>query len=340
MSLENISATVCIGFAAVMWLQPLPASAERILYLDAAAPGILPGVVWADQTTNEYDFVNRGAIHNPGLKSYTLDNPHGAAGQFLEGSLAHEAAFDFERDSAWSVVVYAKQNGDGQHTEGVLSKVPANQNMGWEFAWRKHDWGWYEFVRANTNADRSYKRVDSGSIDLNWHLVVITCTGPDISNVSIYEDGVDFSFADAYTGEPQVGTSILNDEPVRIGYEPFSGAAPQGAYFTGEIGFIEIWNEALPEQYAVDRWNGGSPARATVSPDRPQIVFQSVQRAAATGLIFQSVFGERYELQSTTETNPPNWTAAGLTLEGTGGQLTAVDPAGVSTQKTYRVLRK
>jgi len=47
--------------AAGVGLNALPAQAERILYVDAAAPGSLPDFFWTDLTTNEYDFISTGS---------------------------------------------------------------------------------------------------------------------------------------------------------------------------------------------------------------------------------------------------------------------------------------
>jgi predicted ester cyclase len=55
-------------------------------------------------------------------------------------------------------------------------------------------------------------------------------------------------------------------------------------------------------------------------------------------LEFVSDAGQSYRLEFTT--NPTNviWQDAGFTIEGDGGTLLAFDPAGVDTQKTYRII--
>ena len=306
-----------------------PAAASgRIFYVDAALPGPDPAATWTDWAGGA-DMQNHGAVHNPALASYTFDGSN----TFMEGSVAHESRFDFERDHEWSLVVYAKANGDGQHTEGILSKVSVAANMGWQLAWRKHEFGWYEMVRAHHNGDRSYRRADSGSADLDWHLAVISMTGPHISHVAVYEDG-GASLPDIFLLEPQVSGSMLNDEPLRIGLDPFTGADPKGAYFHGEIGFIEIWDEALPRQYAIDRWNGGNPARGL----GPEAEIGGLEIAANRVFLLDTVAGFTYRLESALDGPTPDWVPAGLTLSGNGGVMRFMDPAGHSTQRVYRVL--
>ena len=89
-------------------------------------------------------------------------------------------------------------------------------------------------------------------------------TSGGIHGVNAYEDGSTTSLTQCYFPEQQVDGSMLNDEPLRIGLDPFTGGGfsnGQGALFDGEIGFIEIWNEELPPDYSASRWNDGQPAR-------------------------------------------------------------------------------
>jgi hypothetical protein len=304
-----------------------PSFAGRIFFVDASVPGPDPANTWKD-FGGDADLQNMGAVYNLGLSSYTFNG----STSFMQGDVADESLFDFGRNDSWSLVVYAKANGDGQHTDGIVSKVPALTNMGWELAWRKSDQGWYEMVRANHNGNRSYRRADSSSADNNWHLLVLIMTGPSISNVAVYEDGGP-NLPDAYFGEQTVTASMLNNEPLRIGFEPFTGGQ-QGAYFNGEIGFIEIWDTALTQQYAIDRWNGGNPVRG-IGFD---VSVSGLESATETVFPVDTVSGLTYRVEYTLDGGTPTWTPAGVSVIGNGNIMHLFDPSGYSTQRTYRII--
>ena len=57
------------------------------------------------------------------------------------------------------------------------------------------------------------------------------------------------------------------------------------------------------------------------------------------GVAFTSTVSEIYRLQCTESPASGMWTNTPLMLEGTGGPITAFDPTGVSTQKSYRILQ-
>jgi hypothetical protein len=247
----------------------MTSSADLVAHWDAAAPGGSPSSQWVDQVSGMV-FNNMGGAYNAGLQSYTFDNPGpidstgGPLGQHMIGNVSDEGTFDFDSGDNWSLVMYAKSNGDGQGSDGIISKIDASvDNNGWQMAWRTHDHGWYEMVRANGNGDRSYKRVGSAAApNMDWNMTVISFSGTDISNVSVFENGVDISTPDVFGGEPTIGGSILTDAPLRLAYDPFSGGDPtRGAYFTGEIGIVEIWDETLGLTYAQSRWNSGNVSR-------------------------------------------------------------------------------
>ena len=302
-------------------------SGGRIFYVDAADPGPDPANTWKDWGGGA-DLQNMGAAYNATSASYTFDG----ATSFMEGDAAHESRFDFGRFDAWSLVVYAKANGDGQHTEGIVTKVPAANNMGWVLSWRKHEFGWYEMVRANHNANRAYRRADSGSADLDWHLTVMVMNGPAIDNVAVYEDGGP-NLPHAYTAEQTVTASILNNQPLRVGLDPFTGAQA-GAYFNGEIGFIEIWDRALTQQDAADRWNGGHPVRGNGF----DLLVNGLEATTETAFPLNTVSGQTYRLEYRVDETPPFWTPTGLSLTGNGNLAHLFDPAGYTTQRTYRIV--
>lgn len=320
-----------VVLAAGLLVQALSAAtgafAGRILFLDAAVPGPDPANTWKDWGGGA-GLQNMGAAYNAALASYTFNG----SSSFMESNAADESRFDFERFDSWSLVVYAKANGDGQHTEGIVSKVPAAENMGWVMAWRKHDVGWYEMVRANHNGNRAYRRADSGTADLDWHLLVVVMTGPGIGDVSVYEDGGP-NLPDDYIAEPTVTASMLNNQPLRIGVDPFTGGQ-EGAYFNGEIGFIEIWDTALTQQHAIDRWNGGNPIRGSGL----QVSVSGIDATTATVFPLGTVSGLTYRLEYTLDEAAPDWTPSGLSVIGNGTVMQLFDPTGYATQRTYRIL--
>ena len=56
-----------------------------------------------------------------------------------------------------------------------------------------------------------------------------------------------------------------NDDPLLIGAHGLSASDPGSSplrLFESKIGFVEIWDEVLDTQYAMDRYNNGNPDRA------------------------------------------------------------------------------
>lgn len=62
--------------------------------------------------------------------------------------------------------------------------------------------------------------------------------------------------------------------------------------------------------------------------------------STVAGLAFTSTADSTYRLQYTTNLLGDAWVTAPIVLIGTGGSMTAFDPAGFSTQKSYRIVEQ
>jgi hypothetical protein len=72
-------------------------------------------------------------------------------------------------------------------------------------------------------------------------------------------------------------------------------------------------------------------------PDLPVDITQ-IQVDDVIGMQFDSFTGTNYRLQFTTDMNSGIWVNADYLMFGTGQEMTAFDPSGFSTQKSYRVV--
>ena len=90
-----------------------------------------------------------------------------------------------------------------------------------------------------------------------------------------------------------------------------------------------VWDRAYSEQDLLDL--------AIDAPPEP-VDITNVVVDPAIMIEFNSVNGENYELEFTASPADTNWLSAGFTIRGDGTTRQAFDPAGFSTQKTYRVI--
>ena len=303
----------------------------RIFHADAAAPGGDPKSTWKDWASGA-DLAVLGPELNPGSASYTFDGVL----DFMEGAAGDESLLDFGRTDAWTVVVYARADNDIAHDGGLISKMSGAANSpGWAMAWRKHDAGEYSMVRAHDGADRSVKRADAAPPDTDWHLAAVSLNGPHIRDVAIYQDA-STNLPDLYLAEPQVVGSILNDEPLRVGFDPSGGGGAGSGRFKGEIGFIEIWKGALPQAYAALRWNGGSPSRLTQS-DLPVPAIDP----GTTGVLrisFTSSGGLTYRLHHASDILSPVWIDTGFRVTGNGSGMEFCVPLDAEDGRVYQLV--
>ena len=89
----------------------------------------------------------------------------------------------------------------------------------------------------------------------------------------MYYNGVLATHED-YGGEPSNAQNqdITNDEPLRIGWDPFSGPPSKVAGFAGHVAIIEIWPTDQPmgmngQEYATFRWNDGNVQRGLLTSE-------------------------------------------------------------------------
>jgi len=93
-------------------------------------------------------------------------------------------------------------------------------------------------------------------------------------------------------------------------------------------------------------WAGGGPGTLNSGLSEVRFFtftkpdFNLVAVNDRTGLAFQSLMGVVYRPEFSTVPSPSNWTGFGFTLVGNGTQMFAFDPAGYSTQKTYRIVQE
>ena len=69
-------------------------------------------------------------------------------------------------------------------------------------------------------------------------------------------------------------------------------------------------------------------------------VFTEVTVEDTVALLFQSQSNINYKVQWTTNPVSGMWTDLDYILLGTGGQMLAFDPAGITTSKTYRIMEQ
>jgi len=90
--------------------------------------------------------------------------------------------------------------------------------------------------------------------------------------------------------------------------------------------------------------NGGESTDGNVNGFQLQeadpVSFDAVQVGNTAALSFTSDLDAVYRLQYTSDLLSTNWLTAPVILLGTGGTMTAFDPAGFSTQKLYRIYQQ
>lgn len=90
--------------------------------------------------------------------------------------------------------------------------------------------------------------------------------------------------------------------------------------------------------------NGGESTDGNVNGFQLQaadpVVFNTVQVSHVVGFSFSSEQDAVYRLQYTEDLLSTNWLTAPVILQGTGGSMTMFDPAGLSTQKAYRIFQE
>jgi len=112
----------------------------------------------------------------------------------------------------------------------------------------------------------------------------------------------------------------------------WSGSAWQSIGGSGarvDVEMFVVWDRAYTEQDIVDL--------AEVAPAEP-VSFTEITEDPAILLEFSSEAGEDYRLEFTTSPTNTDWQWTGFSIRGDGGTRHAFDPAGIDTQKTYRII--
>lgn len=244
-----------------------PVHAALVLHLDAALPGNDPVNTWKDLSGSGYNFGNNGATYNAGTQSY-----HFGGDDYLIGNgSASESIYDFETDKGgtgtpFSIVVYAKDTSGHDGNVTALSKRDTG-GVGYTVQPKQ-----YDNTRPNPRIDaimndwpdREFYRYSGTSSNQDYNLFIWTFDGTGtVAGTKLYINGSTTPVTVGYN-EDSLNASILNNEHLIIGYDP--GTDGGAAYYTGEIGIIEIWNEVLAPEYSELRWNGGDLVRAVPEP--------------------------------------------------------------------------
>ena len=250
-----------VAMLAVVAVLAIGASADaaRIFYVDAFDPGADPNNTWKDWGPYGSHMGLSNTTYSDANDSYSFNGSSSGA----TGPTAVEDNFDFENNEAFSIVVYFKGNAGGAGTDPLVIKHEydaVNLNRGYELS--LSDEGGYQTMRASLNSDRAIRKHTHAFGDGQWHMVMWTVDAGDNTTAAhdVYADGSTTELSEFYGNEGTVSGTMLNSGPVQIGYELFS-AGGAGSWFLGEIGIVEIWDEALPASYISTRWNSGSPDR-------------------------------------------------------------------------------
>jgi hypothetical protein len=274
---------VAVAAAVFGWLSP-SARAGPVLHLDAAGPGPNPAAQWDDLSGGGHHFTNVGAGHDPVGQAYLFGGPDPAnyccnAGAqdgpyrgYLERAGAG-AAFNLETDvvgagqgTPFSVVAWLEVTVDvGDDFPSTLLQKGPDRNTEWKVRPRRA--GSVTELIFNETSPQMFAR--SIGTPTGFHLLMITHDGSGaIAGTKIYFNG---ALQPQSIPIDQLATSILSSAAVRIGAGHDVGAS-SGFFFEGKLGFLELWDEVLDAQYAVDRYDGGNPARAAPPPPPPLLL--------------------------------------------------------------------
>ena len=113
---------------------------------------------------------------------------------------------------------------------------------------------------------------------------------------------------------------------------------------SGDAGLTNAaWTNGVYIGFQAAKREGGSGTHGfavdnvKVVPPVEPVAFTEIEVTNMVALAFQSQTNVNYELQYTANPGPTNWLSTGLTIAGDDNQRFVNDPAGASTQKTYRV---
>ena len=160
--------------------------------------------------------------------------------------------------------------------------------------------------------------------DGQWHHVAVVWD----AGARTYSLFVDYTYAGQIdvSGDSRSWNATSTTPDVELSVGGFNWAGWNGNYFSGDLDDIRLSDAVL------------SPGEFLTRPLVPEPALTEVENVNTTMLTFESVLGIFYGLESATTLSPPDWTPAGLTIAGNGGDMLLFDPTGLSTQKHYRVV--
>jgi len=313
----------------------LSASAERILYIDAAMPGNDPANQWNDLSASAYHFANNPtnpATYNAGDLSYDFDFSSRMVGT------GDESIFDFETDctaadelecigsdgTPFSIVAYVNQNwvGGDAGTFNIVSKTDEpgdGQYRGWVFRGNPDSSVRFHFVmQPGNNTDRHFARTDFGVSGAPVLLVATTDGSGVLSNANWYVNGADV-LVDPNPNFDLLFGSILNDNQLVLGRD---GSVSNTNGWQGSLFFLEIHDVELTPGEVAARWNGGAVERAGVGSPIVSSTLKTV--TGIPGYTFESLPGQSYAVEVTSDPVSGPWTTIS-TIIGNGGPTTAFD---------------
>lgn len=203
------------------------------------------------------------------FKSFLGLDPFNAFAIDLDGTnesleIAHNAAFDFNYDSAFTVSLWVKTTAGAWR--GLVSKaensVTGGPFKGWNIAmysgkiyiFNAHDWASGGGTGMGCHGGSSGNNGD-------WRNLVVTFDGSAlVAGTSIYYDAA----SQAVTGYflDNLGTnSIQNSEPVRVGISPINGAG--FTYMDGLMDEVSIWNKELSPSEVEEIYGVGAATSLT-----------------------------------------------------------------------------
>ena len=328
----------------------LPASAERILYIDAALPGADPTNTWADLSASGYDFAN--SVTNPATYNavglcFDFDFPDRMTGT------GDESLFDFDtvwetsndggvtpagtNDTPFSIVAYVEEIwAFDVGTFNIVSKTDQpgdGQFTGWTFKGNSSDREAYETsFQPGNNFDRLIVRTTDG-FDGAPILLTVTHDGSGgIAGAEWYVNG-----APANKGFPLgegdfLFGSIQNDFPLVLGLD---NSVSLAGGFQGSMFFIEIHDAVLTPEEVADRWNFGDVARAG-QPSRV-ITSNVVPLPSIVEITFDTISDYDYDIEETDDLPGDSWSNV-TTVGGTGGTVTNLIQTGGAAENNYRIV--
>ena len=338
----------CLLVAAFSTAWALPSAAERILYIDAAAPGDDPENIWADLSASGYDFVQAGstpAAYNAANLSYDFEFTSGMDG------VGDESIFDF--DTAWetgdtepegenatpfTIVAFISQVLGGDAQWNIVSKtemVPGEHFIGWTLKGGGGTGKNYSLnMQPGNNFDRHYLRTTAGSINTPMLLTMSHDGSGETSGTSFYVDGVKAGPGQFNFNENALYGSIRNNNPLVLGLNPEASSSTSGWH--GSMFFIEIHDTVLTPEEVAGRWNGGDVFRPG---QKTRVVNSALVPITSLQISFETVGGFEYRVQETDDTIAGSWTDT-ATFNGTGDLLsTEMLPEASSPGKAYRVVK-